>query len=71
MTDATTHGHSHAHDSASGESLGAAEHDRLRQAASRALPARASLLEASSGARLMGASVAAALLWAGVYWALH
>lgn len=71
MTDATTHGHRHAHDNASGDSRDGAEHGLLRQGASRALPARASLLEASSGARLVGASFAAALLWAGVYWALH
>ncbi len=76
MTDATTHGHRHAHDHASGEELGVAAHVHSRRAGlgrahTHAAPARASLLEASAGARLAGVSLVVALLWAGVYWALH
>jgi hypothetical protein len=61
MTDATQ-GHRHVHD-----------HALLRADAHSpsGAPARASLLEASAAARLLGVSLAIAALWAAVYWALH
>jgi hypothetical protein len=69
MIDATTRGHRHAHDHAGGEALTRPAHAHLRQSGRR--QDRLSPLEASAGARLAGVSFVIALLWAGVYWALH
>jgi hypothetical protein len=63
MTDASAQSHRHAH-----------EHAAVGQraaASSRINPARASLLEASAAARLLGVMIAVAALWTGVFWALH
>jgi hypothetical protein len=65
MTDAI-HGRHQAHDDAL---AGAHEHAHPPRRA--VAPMRASLLEASAVARLLGVSSAIAALWGGVYWALH
>jgi hypothetical protein len=80
MIDATTerqslaHAHVHAHDPASRASSGASADGRPIAAADAAQVRpgrRMSLLDASAGARLSAIFPIVALLWAGVYWALH
>jgi hypothetical protein len=76
MTDATTARRSHAHGHAPGHAHdhagGAARAHAVVSGAAQVRPQRrTSLLDSSAGARLSGIFPIVALLWAGVYWALH
>jgi hypothetical protein len=79
MTDATTerrsHAEDHARDHADGQVHASAASARGGSMANGAAPVRArprtSPLETSAAERLAGILPVVALLWAGVYWALH
>lgn len=65
MTDVTTPRHSHDHAQTAANSTPSHAYERGRAAA------RASLLETSAAQRLAVVCILCAVLWAGVYWALH
>ncbi|MGJ0506709.1 MAG: hypothetical protein ACR652_06130 [Methylocystis sp.] len=70
MTNATTHTHRRAHAHGGADSGHPQAHGHV-QGHIHVRPRPASLLEASAGARLGMVALLVALLWGGVWWALH